>query len=134
MKDNIVCKRETKYCRAIKKALSSAGHATNSQILMMLIKDFPDLSATTVHRATSRLANRGEIAIAPSTIDGQIRYDTNVTPHDHFQCSLCDNLRDVDIKDRIINILQDAENGCKISGRLIICVNCTDCINKSKEN
>ena len=125
--------RQTKYCNAIREILTMKGHATNSELLAQLRKFFPGLSATTVHRATSRLAARGEIAIAPAAKDGSMRYDANITPHDHFLCSSCDLLRDTDVKDKITPILETSIGDCRISGRLTISGVCKRCINLNRK-
>ena len=120
--------RQTKYCQAIEAVLQSKGHATNAELLAKLQTSFPDLSATTVHRATARLAVRGTIAIAPTAKDGSMRYDANTKPHDHFLCDNCGLLRDTDVKDKIIPILESSIDGCTISGQLTISGTCKQCI------
>jgi len=120
--------RQTKYCQAIKLTLQRLGHATNAELLQNLRLAFPSLSATTVHRATARLASRGIIAVAPSTPDGAMHYDTNPSPHDHFQCSSCGLLRDIDVKDKVIPILEASIEGCRISGQLTISGTCKRCM------
>lgn len=124
--------RITKNCKEIEQTLRSLGHASNTEILTALRKDNPTLSATTVHRATSRLASRGVIGIAPTYTDGSMRYDANTKPHDHFVCSSCGILRDTDIKDQVIPILQSYMNDCVISGRLTISGECKNCIRKEE--
>lgn len=123
----VIAQRQTKYCQAIEVMLESMGHATNNEILMELRKSFPDLSATTVHRATARLAARGTIAIAPAASDGSIRYDTKVVPHDHFLCTNCGMLRDTDVKSMVVPILESTIGDCHISGRLSISGVCKKC-------
>ena len=123
--------RQTKYCQAIEVLLASMGHATNSKLLVELRKTYPNLSATTVHRATSRLATRGSIAIAPPSSDGSTCYDTNVIPHDHFLCISCGMLRDTDIKDKVTPILESSMDDCHISGRLTISGLCKNCKEKN---
>lgn len=123
--------RQTKYCQAIEVLLASMGHATNSELLVELRKTYPNISATTVHRATSRLSTRGSIAIAPPTRDGSVRYDTNVTPHDHFVCTSCGMLRDTDIKAKVIPILESSMDDCHISGQLTIGGFCKHCKEKN---
>lgn len=120
--------RQTKYCDAIKSVLATKGHSTNSELLNELRKTFPELSATTVHRATARLCARGEIATAPASKDGSMRYDTNMEPHYHFLCTNCDLLRDTDVKHRITPILESSIGDCQISGRLTIGGVCRECI------
>lgn len=119
--------RQTKYCRAIEDALATIGHATNAELLNMVQKTYPDVSATTVHRATARLAERGTIGVAPSRKDGSMQYDANAIPHDHFQCSVCGLLRDTNVKGKIIPILEASIDGCSISGQLTISGTCKHC-------
>jgi len=120
--------RQTKYCTEIEKILIASGHATNAQILSAIREIYPGLSATTVHRATTRLARRGTISIAPPTHDGSMQYDSNTTPHDHFQCLTCDLLKDTDVKNRVIPILESSIDNCSISGQLTITGVCKQCL------
>lgn len=119
--------RQTKYCQAIENMLDLLGHATNVELLTELRKTYPILSPTTVHRATARLASRGKIAMAPSTNDGSMQYDSNTSPHDHFQCLSCGMLRDTNIKDKVVPILESSIGDCHISGRLTITGVCKYC-------
>jgi Fe2+ or Zn2+ uptake regulation protein len=125
-----ITRRQTKYCQAIESLLASLGHATNTRLLMELRKLYPDVSATTVHRATARLALQGKIAVAPAAKDGSMCYDTNVVPHDHFQCTSCGTLRDTDVKDSVASILESSLDDCRISGRLTIGGICKQCKEK----
>ncbi len=127
MNQLVTAQRQTKYCRAIEDMLGSFGHATNAELLAELRKDYPELSATTVHRATARLASRGTIAIAPSAKDGSMQYDSNTSPHDHFQCLSCGVLRDADVKDKVTPILESSIGDCRISGRLTFSGLCKLC-------
>lgn len=127
MNNTVIHQRQTKYCQSIESMLDMLGHATNAQLLAELQKDFPSLSATTVHRATARLAERGTISIAPPTQDGSMRYDTNIRPHDHFMCTSCGLLRDTDIKSKVVPILETSIGDCQISGRLTISGTCKQC-------
>lgn len=119
--------RQTKYCQAIKSLIKALGHTTNAELLQNLRKTYPDVSATTVHRATARLASRGTISQAPPAIDGSMRYEANTTPHDHFMCSLCGELRDTDVKDKVVPILESSIGDCHISGRITISGVCRQC-------
>lgn len=131
---NSTAQRQTKNCKDIESVIRSMGHATNTEVLYKLRKSNPNLSATTVHRATARLASRGIISLAPAATDGSMRYDANTTPHDHFMCADCGMLRDTDIKEKVIPILEYSMIDCEISGRLTITGECKKCIfNKSEE-
>lgn len=127
MESLVVNSRTSKYSLAIKEIIKQLGHTTNVELLDAAHVLFPDLSATTVHRITARLAERGVIAIAPNTHDGAMRYDANTTPHDHFMCTNCEGLRDIDIKDDVIGLLESAIDDCHISGRLTINGKCNKC-------
>jgi Fe2+ or Zn2+ uptake regulation protein len=133
MNQSVTIHRQTKYCQAVERALSQLGHATNSELLSELRKDYPDLSATTVHRVTTRLAERGAISVAPAKVDGSMRYDSNTSEHDHFMCSSCGILRDTDIRDKILNTIESSIDGCHISGRLTIGGVCKLCAAGMKE-
>lgn len=119
--------RQTKYCQAIEVALAALGHATNAELLAYINALYPGVSATTVHRATARLASRGTIALAPPAHDGSMRYDNNTKPHDHFSCTECGLLRDTDVRDQVIPILETTIGDCSISGRLTISGICKQC-------
>lgn len=130
MSNAVATQRQTKYCQAIEALLASMGHATNTELLIELRRTYPNLSATTVHRATARLAMRGSIAFAPPTREGSIQYDTNVIPHDHFICTSCGMLRDIDVKDKVTPIIESSTDDCHISGRLTISGLCRYCQEK----
>lgn len=119
--------RQSKYCQSIQDQLTLLGHATNTQLLTELRKTYPTLSATTVHRATARLASRGTISQAPPALDGSMRYDSNIVPHDHFHCTACDTLRDARLKEQLAPILESAIEDCSISGQLTISGKCNTC-------
>jgi Fur family transcriptional regulator, peroxide stress response regulator len=125
--------RRSKYCSAIEEALQRLSHATNAQLLAALREVYPELSATTIHRATARLMARGKISVAPPALDGAVRYDVTTTPHDHFVCSRCGLLRDANVKGKIAPILEDVIEGCSISGRLTISGLCKRCNTESKQ-
>ncbi len=120
--------RTTKYVTEVKKTLAANGHASNALLLKKLQETYPELSATTVHRITARLSERGEIGIAPNLPNGAVRYDANTRPHDHFVCDLCGRLKDIDIADDLIPKILPYLEGCEISGRLVISGNCNKCV------
>jgi Fur family transcriptional regulator, peroxide stress response regulator len=119
--------RSTKYSVAIIDALQGLGHATNLQLLEVLRKNYPDLSSTTIHRITTRLAERGTVRHAPKLSDGSMRYDANTANHDHFMCTECQRLKDVNVSEIVIPILKREIKDCDISGDLIISGICARC-------
>lgn len=128
MNNTAATSRQTKYCTEIEDILRSIGHATNYQLHAALQKTYPDVSPTTVHRVTARLASRGVIAVAPAALDGSMRYDATVELHDHFICSNCGILRDTTIRDQLIPLIEQSIDDCKISGPLLVSGICKKCI------
>lgn len=126
--ETAIVPRQTKYCLAIELLMPVLGHTTNAELLEHLRSEYPELSATTIHRATARLVARGAIASAPQTQDGVMRYDSNTTPHDHFMCSSCGMLRDAYIKEKVTPILEAAIGDCHISGQLTVNGICKKCM------
>jgi Fe2+ or Zn2+ uptake regulation protein len=84
--NSMITERSTRYTQAAMKYMESARHATNGQILDELRHTYPDLSATTVHRITTRMLERGELICALPTTDKLSRFDVNTTQHNHFHC------------------------------------------------
>lgn len=128
-----VTPRDTKYSKELLTVISKLGHATNAELLVKINDVYPELSATTVHRASARLAERGKLGIAPSDMHGSMRYDANTEPHDHFVCTNCGGIRDIIVAESIIPTISSALGGCKITGRLLIQGSCETCLTKLKE-
>lgn len=110
------------------------GHATNADIVKMLRLEYPGLSATTVHRVTQRLYEDGELRKGPKALDGSVRYDGNVSVHDHFMCNMCGNVRDVSIPQACRSIIQCNLEDCTISGPLTVSGVCKKCSEEWKES
>ena len=127
MNKNNVIARQTKYCKEVGNILHNEKHATNNEILVLLKKIYPKVSATTVHRVTARLAERGLIAYAPPVADGSMRYDSITESHDHFMCSHCGVLRNAMIREKIALIVEQSIDDCEISGPLLITGVCKQC-------
>lgn len=129
----IVQERSTKYSQAIRKLIAKRGHATNLELIDAVRAKFPDVSATTVHRITARLHERGEIALAPSGLANVLRYDANLSPHDHFMCEICGWIRDAQLGSVVRPAIEAAiGEDCSISGSLTVSGICKQCHNKEK--
>ncbi len=133
MNKTSVASRTTKYTAAVADYVLRVGHATNAEILAALHTDYPDLSATTVHRITCRLAGRGKLQLAPS-LSNTMRYDANLEPHDHFMCNGCGMLKDAKLGNVIRPIIErEIGDGCSISGSLTVSGVCKKC-NQQRSN
>lgn len=125
--------RTTKYTTAVRDCMNRMGHATNIELLTELRGEFPDLSATTVHRITTRLVERGELRLAPSGQANAMRFDANLAHHDHFMCERCGLLKDADLSGLLGSKIEEAiGDGCSISGSLTVSGICKAC--HEKEN
>lgn len=125
-----ITSRQTKYATAVYEVLEKAGHATNLQILELVRKFYPEVSATTIHRVTRRLKERGVIGCAPKPTDGSERYDINPVPHHHFMCISCSGICDVpETREarQVIRQLKELSGECAIAGTLTLRGICKTC-------
>lgn len=124
---SIATRRSSNYATLVRDTLHKRGHATNAELLAELRHVHPELSATTVHRITQRLLEDGECVKAPVSESGEMRYDSNLLPHDHFVCSCCQQLRDISLPRIVRNQIQAALDGCRLDGQLLIVGSCHAC-------
>lgn len=69
-------------------------HPTAEWVYQTLKKDYPDLSLGTVYRNLSNFKNEGTIN-SVGIVNGQERFDGNITPHSHFVCACCGSVLDI---------------------------------------
>jgi Fe2+ or Zn2+ uptake regulation protein len=81
--------------RAIVRLLvDRGGHWTATELVDGLTREFPLASRATVYSTLSLLRQLGMISELPSPA-GELRFDANSEPHQHFVCRSCGLLRDV---------------------------------------
>lgn len=127
-----------KYSRqreSIKHYLSTTTeHPTADMVYMHVKKDFPNISLGTVYRNLNLLTDLGE-AKKISTPDGGDRFDGRIEPHNHFLCTKCGRLLDLDIDMKKFEeaTRRAAENfdGTIKSSTTLFYGECSDCIKKS---
>jgi len=129
---NMKTTRDTKYSKEVLAAIQKLGHATNAELHSILLATYPEVSATTIHRSSARLLERGLVAAAPADMQGAMRYDADITAHDHFICTKCGGIRDIDIAGDFIPKISKALGGCKVTGRLVINGSCESCLKSNK--
>ncbi len=107
-----------KYSRqreAIKEfLLTRKDHPTADTVYTCLREDFPNISLGTVYRNLALLTEMGEITRISTGI-GPERYDAVVTPHQHFICTRCQRVFDIesDKIDKIMdNVMDTASEDC----------------------
>lgn len=81
--------------RAIVRMLvNRGGHWTAGEIVDGLSHEFPLASRATVYSTLSLLRELGMISELPGS-SGELRFDANSEPHQHFVCQSCGRLQDV---------------------------------------
>ncbi len=78
----------------LNKLRSTKCHPTAEWLYQNLKSAYPDLSLGTVYRNLAQFKDEGLVA-SIGVINGQERFDANVTPHTHFVCSKCGAVIDV---------------------------------------
>ncbi len=121
--------RGSRYISEVRRYMGQYGHATNNDLINAMRHDYPELSATTVHRITARMLQRGELQLAPSGTCNAMRFDVNTDSHDHFVCNVCGELKDVVLDLQVRPLLEQAVgSGCSISGSLTVSGTCKKCL------
>ena len=123
---------------SIKEFLSTRkDHPTADTIYMNIRKQFPNISLGTIYRNLNLLSDIGEITRL-TTGDGCDHYDFNTAPHNHFVCTRCHSVLDLEM-DSIDDIIDVARKN--FSGRIDrhctyfygICADCIEEIEESEE-
>lgn len=118
---------------AVKKALIIFGHATNQQVHERVMETYPHLSATTVHRITTRLAESKEIGYAPSN-GKTVMLDAKPEPHDHFVCKGCGGMKDITLSTSVFKSIQEQLGKNIVENELVIYGICVDCAHEASPN
>ena len=127
-----------KYSRqreAIKHYLASTKeHPTADTVYLHVKEDFPNISLGTVYRNLNLLTDIGE-AIKIPTPDGGDRFDGNVIPHNHFLCTSCGRLLDLELDmksiEEVNRLAGENFDGIITSSSTLFYGECSDCIRKS---
>jgi Fe2+ or Zn2+ uptake regulation protein len=81
--------------RAILRSLAeSGGHWTAAELHDRVTGDYPLASRATVYSTLALLRELGVVAAVPAP-GGELRFDANPEPHQHFVCVRCGRLEDV---------------------------------------
>ena len=118
---------------------STDTHPTADTIYLHVRQDYPRISLGTVYRNLILLRDLGQLGTVDIG-DGVVRYDPRVEEHDHFVCTKCGAVLDIDTDPaRHQKMIQYADglfpgsvSGCRVlySG---ICSSCSQ-VSSSKEN
>ena len=106
-------------------------HPNIVDIYKNVSKKLSTISMTTVYNTIDLLKKDGLIHELPARNGEGIRFDSNLTPHDHLICSICGTIFDIEIDvDRSLMLTEKQQQGFEVSE---ICINvygvCTNCQN-----
>jgi Fur family peroxide stress response transcriptional regulator len=127
-------KHSRKREAVLDKIRGTTSHPSAVWVYEELRKDIPDLSLGTVYRNISVFKDEGRI-ISVGVVNGQERFDGNVSEHTHFICLDCGNVLDVDAAlDRSFTEKVESENSVDVLYRqLTFYGRCRDCRNKPEK-
>ena len=109
-------------------------HPTADTVYLHVKKQFPNISLGTVYRNLNLLTDLGE-AVKISTPNGGDRFDGRLEPHNHFLCTKCGRLLDLDLDMKSIEEMNhlgaEGFDGKIESSSTLFYGECSDCIKKS---
>lgn len=118
----------------MKYLLATKEHPTADMVYLHMKKEFPNISLGTVYRNLNVLTDIGEATKIPAP-DGGDRFDGTVMPHNHFFCTNCRKVLDLDLDMSNIEQINKAASqnfdGMIESSTIIFLGKCSDCIQKS---
>lgn len=103
-------------------------HPTADEVYSVIVKDYPNISRTTVYRGLRELCEAGQLKHIELP-GGADHYDHTCHEHYHIRCSICGHVEDVEM-DYISNLVDQikSDHGYLISDHDIvfkgICPNC----------
>ncbi|MFI3172055.1 MAG: transcriptional repressor [Eubacteriales bacterium] len=111
---------------------SSCDHPTADMVYMHVKNEFPNISLGTVYRNLNLLTEIGA-ALKINTPNGGHRYDGQIGAHNHFICTDCGCIVDLEVNDiSNINTIQgESFSGIVESHSTVFFGKCSECITKS---
>ena len=130
--EGVKCMKYSKQREALLTLLrSTRSHPSADWLYENLRKEFPNISLGTVYRNLNLLTDIGE-ALKIATPDGADRFDGCVKPHNHFFCTECRRVLDLDLDMKEIEQINKAAatnfDGIIESSNTIFYGKCGDCI------
>ena len=114
--------------------MTTREHPTADAVYMHVKKDFPNISIGKIKRNLNLLTDIGE-AIKISTPNGGDRFDGRIEPHNHFLCTKCGRLLDLDLDmhsiEEVNRLAAENFDGRITSSSTLFYGECSDCIKKS---
>lgn len=86
---------------------SRKNHPTAQMLYEDVKKELPQIGIATVYRNISDLVSEGVILKIKTKNDGPDRFDANIEPHYHFECTECNEIYDIYPNREMYNELSD---------------------------
>ena len=97
---------------------SSRAHPTAEMVYRELRLLHPNLSMGTVYRNLNLLAVEGALIRMPFPVE---RYDAAITPHNHFRCTKCESVLDLEGPYQVeLDEIARRQSGYHITGHSLI--------------
>ena len=114
--------------------MSRKDHPTADKIYHAIREDFPNISLGTVYRNLTLLAELGMIQKV-SCGDSSEHFDGNPMPHNHFICTNCGNVIDLEMEniDFVDTLAANHFNGTVNGHNIYFQGICENCISKNQE-
>ena len=114
--------------------MTTKEHPTADEVYMKVKQEFPNISLGTVYRNLNLLTDIGD-AVKISTPNGGDRFDGRLEPHNHFLCTKCGRLLDLDLDmhsiDEVNRLAAENFDGIITASSTLFYGECSDCIKKS---
>lgn len=114
--------------------MTTREHPTADEVYMHVKQEFPNISLGTVYRNLNLLTDIGD-AVKISTPNGGDRFDGRLEPHNHFLCTKCGRLLDLDLDmnsiEEVNRLAAESFDGHIVSSSTLFYGECGDCIKKS---
>ena len=114
--------------------MTTKTHPTADEVYIHVKEEFPNISLGTVYRNLNLLTDIGE-ALKISTPNGGDRFDGRLEPHNHFLCTKCGRLLDLELDmnsiEEVNRLAAENFDGIIRSSSTLFYGECSDCIKKS---
>lgn len=126
--------RRSKKRESVYEALAaSKDHPSAEELCLRVHNEMPDVSISTVYRNLAEFCNENRARVV-DTVMGEMRYDADMSEHDHFICKDCGRIIDLMRTEAIKNVFESAEQlGMKPKSLTLYGI-CEICLNKSREH
>lgn len=123
--------RQTKQRQLIKDCIVGyPKHLTAKQVFDLVNQNDQSISLATVYRNLNALVDQHEISCFTSC-NNEVVYDGTLTNHDHFICTSCGKIIDIEPLDEQTIDAYQSKYGVKIDAKQVVLSGlCHDCLQK----